>query len=100
MRNTQVALSGNGLAPQGLEQLSRPMQRQTSREIERVVAQGLVTNMREQVRAHLTNTALQNAGALSELEGYLRQIAPTGAARYQHIVDAYALGAAQTIARW
>lgn len=100
MSNTGLALSSNGLTPQALEQLSRPMQRQASRELERVAVQGLVTSMREEVRAHLTNTALQNVGALSELEGYLRQIAPTGAARYQHIVDAYALGAAQTIARW
>jgi hypothetical protein len=101
MSNTKLALSGGGgLTSQALEQLSRPLQRQATREIERVVVQGLVMNMREQVRAHLTNTALQNAGALSELEGYLCEIAPTGAARYQHIVDAYALGAAQTIARW
>ncbi|MCL5734744.1 MAG: phosphoenolpyruvate carboxylase [Actinobacteria bacterium] len=99
MDSTDLVLSGNGLS-QSLERISRPMQRQARREIERVVVQGLVKDLREQVRAHLTNTSLQNTGALSELEGYLRQIAPTGAARYQHIVDAYALGAAQTIARW
>lgn len=99
MDSTDLVLSGNGLS-QSLEQMSRPMQREARREIERVVVQGLVKDLREQVRAHLANTALQNTGALSELEGYLRQIAPTGAARYQHIVDAYAMGAAQTIARW
>jgi hypothetical protein len=76
------------------------MQRQATRAVERVVIQGLVINTREQVRALLTNTALQNAGALSALEEHLIQIAPLGAARYQHIVDAYALGAAHTIARW
>lgn len=100
MSNTDLTLSGSGLAPQALEQLSRPMQRQARRELERTVVKGMVTDMREQVRGHLANTALQNAGALSELEGHLRQIAPSGAARYQHIVDAYALGASQTIARW
>ncbi len=100
MGNTQLVMYENGLTPQAIEQLSRPMRRQASRENERVAVEGLVKDLREQVRANLANTALQNAGALSELEGYLRQIAPTGAARYQHIVDAYALGAAQRIARW
>jgi len=100
MKSTQLVSSGNGLSSHSLEQMSRPMQRQATREIERVVTQGLVTNTREQVRALLTNTALQNVGALSALEEHLNQIAPQGAARYEHIVDAYALGAAQTIARW
>ncbi|MBU2601880.1 MAG: hypothetical protein KKA32_06900 [Actinobacteria bacterium] len=100
MSSKLVPLSGNGLSPRSLEQMSRPMQRQATREIERVVTQGLVVNTREQVRALLTDTALQNAGALSALEEHLIQIAPLGASRYQHIVDAYALGAAQTIARW
>jgi hypothetical protein len=98
MGNKGLAVTGNALSLQSLEQLGRPMQREARREVERVMVEGLVKDLREQVRAHLTNTALQNAGALSELEGYLRQIAPTGAARYQHIVDSYALGAARTIA--
>lgn len=60
----------------------------------------MVAGTTEQVRALLTNDALMNVGALSALEGHLIQIAPTGAPRYKHIVDAYTLGAAQTIARW
>ncbi len=100
MNNTELAVNGSSLSLQSLDQMSKPMQRQAAREIERAVVQGLVVNTHEQVRALLTNTALQNAGALSELEGFLCQIAPSGAGRYQHIVDAYALGAAQTIARW
>jgi len=100
MSSKQLALSGNGLSPQSLEQMSRPMQRQATREIERVVTQGLVVNTREQVRALLADTALQNVGALSALEEHINQVAPSAAARCQTIVDAYALGAAQTIARW
>ena len=90
----------NKLSPQSVQRMSMPMQRQATREIERVVTDGLVTNTREQVRSLLTNTALQNVGALSALEEHLMHVAPTGAARYQHIVDAYAVGAAHTIARW
>ncbi len=100
MSNNGLTLSGNGVTPQSLDRLSRPMQRQATRAVERVVTDALVTNAREQARALLTNTALQNVGALSALEEHLIQIAPLGAARYQHIVDAYALGASQAIARW
>lgn len=99
MGSTQLVLSGNGLMPQAIEQLSKPMRRQASRELERTITQGLVANMREQARASVTNSALQNAGALSDLEDHLCKIAPSGAPRYKHIVDAYALGAAQAIMR-
>ena len=90
----------NKLSPQSVERMSLPMQRQATREIERVVTNGLVTNTHEQVRALLTNTALQNVGALSALEEHLIQVAPLGAARCQLIIDAFAMGAANTIARW
>ena len=100
MNSIQVALSGGGLSLRSLEQMSRPMQRQATREIERVVTQGLVTITGEQVRALLTDNALQNTGAFSALEEHLTKIAPLGAARYRHLVDAYALGSARTIARW
>ena len=90
----------NKLSPQSVERMSLPMQRQATREIERVVTNGLVTNTHEQVRALLTNTALQNVGALSALEEHLNQVAPSGSARYEHIINAYAMGAAYTIARW
>ena len=59
-----------------------------------------VAVLHEQGRAMLTNAALENLGALSALEQHLCQVAPCGADRYRHIVDAYALGAAQKIARW
>lgn len=100
LSNNGLALATNNLTPQSLESMSRPMQRQAIRQVERVVAQGLVANSREQVRALMTHTALQNVGALTALEEHLIKIAPLGAARYEAITDAYALGAAQAIARW
>ena len=84
----------------GLAQMGASMQRQATREVERVQAQAVVAEVREQGRAFLTNTALQNVGALTALEQHLVQVAPLGEARYKHIVDAYAMGAAQAIARW
>jgi len=73
---------------------------QAKRDCQQIARSTLVAGAREQGRAILADAALQNVGALSALEEHLCQIAPSGAARYQHIVDAYALGAATTIARW
>lgn len=100
MNDNGLALATNNLTPHSLESMSRSMQRQAARGVERVVAQGLATNAREQVRALLADTALQRVGALTALEEHLIKVAPLGAARYEAIVDAYALGAAQTITRW
>lgn len=96
----ELATTGTSFSPQSLSEMSGSMQRQTGREIERMQSQALVADVREQGRALLTNTALQNVGALSALEQHLIQVAPLGEARYKHIVDAYAMGAAQAIARW
>lgn len=98
--STELAPLGGAFSQQGLAHMSGSMQRQTGREIERVQAQALVADTREQGRALLTNTALQNVGALTALEQHLIQVAPLGEARYKHIVDAYAMGAAQAISRW
>ncbi|WP_349902140.1 hypothetical protein [Parafrigoribacterium humi] len=97
---TELMSTGGAFSSNGLAQMSGSMQRQASREVERVQAQALVADTYEQGRALLTNTALQNVGALSALEQHLIQVAPIGEARYKHIVDAYAMGAAQAIQRW
>ncbi len=96
----ELAPLGGAFSSNGLAQMSGSMQRQTSREVERVQGQALVADVKEQGRALLANTALQNVGALSALEAHLIQVAPLGEARYKHIVDAYAIGAAQAVARW
>ncbi len=98
--STELVPAGGAFGQQALAQMSGTMQRQTGREIERVQAQTLIADTREQGRALLTNTALQNVGALTALEQHLIQVAPLGEARYKHIVDAYAMGAAQAISRW
>jgi len=98
--STELMPASGSFSPQSLSEMSGSVQRQTGREIERMQSQALVADVREQGRALLTNTALQNVGALSALEQHLIQVAPLGEARYKHIVDAYAMGAAQAIARW
>jgi hypothetical protein len=100
MNNTELAPLGGAFGAQGLAQMSGSMQRQAGREIERVQAQALVADTREQGRALLTSTALNNVGALSALEQHLIQIAPLGEGRYRAIVDSYAMGASAAIQRW
>ena len=56
--------------------------------------------MREQCRAMLTHTALENTAMLSALEAHCYRTAPLGEERYKQIVDAYALSAARRIVRW
>lgn len=71
------ALSSNGLA-----QMGASMQRQTTREVERVQGQAVVAEVREQGRAFLTNAALHNVGTLTALEQHLIPVAPLGEVRY------------------
>jgi len=98
--SSTLAIQGNSVGPQSLEFMSRHIRKQAEQQIDRVVANGLAANAREQVRALLTQTALQNVGALSAIEAHLITVAPLGSPRYQSIVDAYAIGAAQMIMRW
>ena len=100
INSTELAPLGGAFGSQALAQMSGGMHRQAGREIERVQAQALIADTREQGRALLTSTALNNVGALSALEQHLIQVAPLGEARYKHIVDSYAMGAAAAIQRW
>jgi hypothetical protein len=59
-----------------------------------------MTNLHEQGRALLASTALENVGALSSMESYLCQVAPSGAHRYKAIADAYTAAVIGTIMDW
>jgi hypothetical protein len=58
------------------------------------------TNLWEQGRAVLASTAMENVGALSAMEGYLCQVAPSGSHRYKAIADAYTAAVCRTILDW
>ena len=60
----------------------------------------LVSTQREQARAYLANTALENIGALSMLEKQLVDFAPLSKERCDLIIEAYALASAQKIVRY
>jgi DNA-binding TFAR19-related protein (PDSD5 family) len=100
MTNLIPQNSGGSFTQQSLSRMSGSTQRQMGKEIERVQAHTLVAVTHEQGRGLLTNIALQESGAISALEAHLIQVAPLGEARYKHIADAHAMGAAQAISRW
>lgn len=97
---TELVPLGGAFSQQGLAQISGSTHRQTAREVERVQAQAIIADTREQGRALLANTALLNIGSLSALESHLIRVEPIGEARYKAVVDAYAMGAANAVARW
>ena len=59
-----------------------------------------ITNLHEQGRAMLASTGLESVGALSAMESYLCQAAPSGAHRYKAVVDAYTTALIGTILDW
>lgn len=87
------SIVGGGIFPSAIE-------RQTKRELERVVGQARINQMTEEARGYLANQALEVTGALTALEQQLVQVAPLGEARYKLLVDSYTMGAANTIARF
>ena len=96
----ELAPLGGAFGSTALAQMGAGIQRQTSREVERVQGQAIVAEVHEQARGLIAHTMLQNVGALTSLEQHLIQVAPLGEARYKHIVDAYAMGAAAKLTRW
>lgn len=72
------------------------LEKQGGEEIKKV----MLAKLHEDGRGYLTQTALEHAGTLSALTQHLSQVAPQGAPHYDHILQAYTMGAANKIARW
>jgi hypothetical protein len=103
MENNRFSIAAPETTSTALAPLKRPLGLNglTVRwECNKLTKQTAVIMAREQGAALLAGSALQNLGALSSLEAQLTQLAPQGAERYQHIVDAYAMAAAVRMAVW
>jgi hypothetical protein len=98
--NTELLPAGNNFSSQGMSRMSMGIQRQMTREVERVQARAVIAKLTEDGRALLTNSALEHVGALTALEQHLITVAPLGEARYREIVDSFTLGASAAIRRW
>ena len=98
--SNELASLGRSFGLDTSDKYSGKTQLALQREGNEIIKDLILAGVREQGRAMLTKTALDNVGSLSALEAYLSEIAPTGRARYKHLIDIYAMRAANSIARW
>ncbi|MBB2890954.1 phosphoenolpyruvate carboxylase [Flexivirga oryzae] len=80
--------------------LGRGVSKQVKKSTDLVVGRGAVAYTTDTVRAGLTYSALNNIGTLVGAAEQLMQVAPGGQAYYEACLNAYALGAANAIARF
>jgi hypothetical protein len=74
--------------------------RQTKREAETIAARTELAQLTDGARALLTSSALTNIGTLVSQAEQMMQLAPSGARYYELIINAYGVGAANSIARF
>ncbi len=91
---------GTGLNTLSGQPLSRSVARPVRRELDWVSGRSEIAQARDSARASLTTAAMHNVGTLTMTGQSLMQVAPEGAAHYEALLNAYAVGAAQAIARF
>jgi hypothetical protein len=100
MQNTNALAIPEQMAEQGYGQLSGLAKYQAKKDVALATKRTMVAIAQEQGRTMLTQLALESVAALTSFEEHLCEVAPSGANRYRHIVDAYAMGVANRIAKW
>ena len=91
---------GSGLSTYSGQPASRAVARPVKRELDWVAGRSEVAAARDSARASLTNAAMHHVGTLVMTGQTLMQVAPEGAAHYETLLNAYAIGAANAIARF
>ncbi len=92
--------SGFGLVGLSSQGLSRSVARPVRRELDWLSGRSEIAQARDSARAQLTNAAMHNVGSLVMTGQSLMQVAPEGSAHYEALLSAYAVGAAEAIARF
>lgn len=82
------------------QSMSRGVSKQVKRNTDLVLGRGEIASTTDTVRAGLTYAALGNIGTLVSTAKSLMDIAPEGQAYYEACINAYAMGAANSIARF
>jgi hypothetical protein len=77
----------------------RDLARRTKRQVDLVVAEAEISQAVDQSRALLTSSALNHVGNLTSLAENLAATTPSAAGNLEMLLNAYALGAANQIAR-
>lgn len=91
---------GSALAASGTGQMGRAVARSTKKSVDLVLGRGEVALTTDTIRAGLTYGVINNIGTLVGAAEQLMQIAPAGQAYYEACINAYAMGAANAIARF
>lgn len=100
MASELIPLFGSGRSAVTGQSLGRGVTKLTKREVDTVSGRGEVACTTDTVRAGLTFAALNNVGTLVGTAEQLMQLAPAGQAYYEACINAYAMGAANAIARF
>ena len=82
------------------QELGRGVSKQVRKSTDLVLGRGEVAYTTDTIRAGLTFSALNNVGTLVGAAEQLMQVAPAGQAYYEACISAYAMGAANAIARF
>lgn len=77
--------------------VSPEVEMQARKGVEMVAAKAAVTNAAVRAKAVVTDNALMQVAGISALESHLVTVAPSGAHRYKHIADAFAISAASLV---
>jgi len=97
---TGLAIQNNGVIAQTLDGMSRPLARQTKREIEYVAKRAIIAHAHEEARAQLCQGVMMNAAMLAMLEERLVQMAPLAATTLQAMTESYGIGACGSVMKW
>jgi hypothetical protein len=95
-----LAIQKNGLVAQSLSGMSRPLARQTTREMEYVAKRAILAHAHEEGRAQLAQTAMMNTAQLGILEERLVKMSPLAASALEGLTEAYAIGAIKAVMTW
>lgn len=100
MSTELTTLFGSGTSTVTGRPLGRSVARATKREVDAASGRAEVAYATDQARAFLTASALSNVVTLVGAAEQFMQVAPGGAHYYELLINAYGVGAAQSIARF
>jgi len=99
--SSDLSLFGSGASSALTGQnLGRGVSKQVKKSTDMVLGHAEVAYVTDGVRAGLTYSALNNIGTLVGAAEQLMEVAPAGQAYYEACINAYAMGAANGIARF
>jgi hypothetical protein len=97
---TALALPDDSGSKASLDQMSRSMQRQTTRAIEQVRKRTIVASQHEEGRAQITQAAMMGAATVGMVHEALVEMSPMAEENLRALSMAYGIGASKAIMQW